>query len=50
MTSSRGEGAEAWQELVQRFEPRTHQRGSNQLMQLLNADLSGDLDDKTLLW
>ena len=47
MTSHRGEGAEAWLRLVQRCEARTtHQRAAR----AVNADLSGDLEDKTLLW
>ena len=48
--TTRGEGAEARLKLVQRYDPRTHQRAANRLVQLLNADLSGDLEDKTLLW
>ena len=42
MTSPRGEGAEAWLKF--------HQRAATQLVHLPNADLSGDLEDKTLLW
>ena len=49
-TSSQGERGEAWQNMLQRHEPRTHQRAANQLVQLLNADLSGELEDKTLSW
>ena len=48
-TSHRGEGVDAWLKLVQRCEPRTHQRAANQLEQLFEEDLSGDLDDKALL-
>ena len=44
MTSLLGEVAEAWLKLVQRCDLR------NQLVQLLSADLSRDLEDKTLLW
>ena len=50
LTTPRGESAEAWEKLVQRNEPRTHQRALNQLVKLLNCDLSGDLEGKTLLW
>ena len=35
---------------MQRYEPRTQQRAANQLVQLLNVDLSGDMEDKTLSW
>ena len=35
---------------MQRCEPRTQQRAANQLVQLLNVDLSGDIEDKTLSW
>ena len=45
-----GDGAEAWQKLVQRHERRTHQRAANQLEQFLYADLSRDVEDKTLFW
>ena len=31
----------SWRKLVQRYEPRTQQRAANQLVQLLNVDLSG---------
>ena len=44
MTSPRGRGAEA-----QRYEPQT-QRAANQLVQLLHADSSEDLEDKTPFW
>ena len=50
ITSLRGEGAEAWLKLVQRYGLRSQPRAANQLVQLLNAYLSGDLEDLTLLW
>ena len=40
----------AWQNIVQRYEPQTHQAAANQLVRLLNADPPGDPEDKTLLW
>ena len=36
--------------MVQRYERQIYQRAANQLVQLLNADISGDVKDKTLLW
>ena len=42
--------SEAWQKMVQPNDRWTHQQALNQLVQLLNVDLLGDLEDKTLLW
>ncbi len=50
MSVDKGEGAEAWRKLVARYEPRTQQRQATQMVALLNLDLSGDLEDKTLNW
>ncbi len=50
MSVDKGEGAEAWRKLVARYEPRTQQRQATQMVALLNVDLSGDLEDKTLNW
>ena len=36
--------------MVRRYEPQTRQRAANQLVQWLNAELSGDPEDKALMW
>ena len=48
--AGRGEGLEAWKQLVERYEPRLRTRYAAQLMKIMSFSLQGDLLERLGLW